>query len=145
MFQEYKEIFFGIAIGIGAALIDIGMDAAAEGYTYSAELIAHPSMMFYRGIFVVLGAGLGWLLWQRNRREREFRRLNDKLHQLQQDYGRLGLLLSSKLQTVLTRDDLRLSEEARRSVQEAYQLCHQLQEFTAGATDAARSDRAVGD
>ncbi|HKD86400.1 MAG TPA: hypothetical protein VKB58_16750 [Terriglobales bacterium] len=130
MFQEYKEIFFGLFIGLGAAMIDIGMDAASEGYSYSTEIVAHPSMMLYRGIFVVLGAGLGWLLWQRNRREREFRRLNEKLDKIQADCGRLGILLSSKLQAILTRDDLHLSEQAHRLVHEAYQLCHELQTFT---------------
>jgi hypothetical protein len=31
MFQNYKEIFFGLAFGIGAMLIDIAMDAMADG------------------------------------------------------------------------------------------------------------------
>jgi hypothetical protein len=132
MFQEYKEIFFGLAIGIGAAMIDVAMDASTEGYSYSAEVTAHPSMMFYRGIFIVLGAGLGWLLWQRNRRERDFRHVSERLQKLQQDCGRQGIVLSSKLQLILTRNDLHLSEEARRSVQEAYQLCHELQTLSGG-------------
>lgn len=132
MFQEYKEIFFGLAIGLGAAMIDIAMDAATEGLSYTAEVSAHPSMMFYRGIFVVLGAGLGWLLWQRNRREREFRRLSERLDKIQADCASQGLLLSSKLQAILTRDDLHLSEEARRLLHEVYQLCHQLQTFSGG-------------
>ena len=132
MFQEYKEIFFGLAIGLGAAMIDIAMDAATEGLSYTAEVSAHPSMMFYRGIFVVLGGGLGWLLWQRNRREREFRRLSETLNKIQQDCSGLGILLSSKMQVILTRDDLHLSEEAHRLVHEAYQLCHELQKFAGG-------------
>ena len=145
MFQEYKEIFFGLAIGIGAALIDIGMDASTEGYSYMAEVGAHPAMMIYRAIFIVLGGGLGWLLWQRNRREREFRRLDESLHKIQQACSRQGLLLSSKLQLILTRDDLRLSEEARRLVQETYQMCHDFQALSGETSkDAARSDRAVG-
>jgi len=66
MLQEYKEIFFGIAFGIGAFVIDTAMDAAAEGTSYFGELSAHPTMILYRAVFILLGLALGWLLWQMN-------------------------------------------------------------------------------
>lgn len=130
MLQEYKEIFFGIAFGIGAFVIDTAMDAAAEGKSYFGELSAHPSMILYRAVFILLGLVFGWLLWQKNRRERKYRRLREALHKLQQDCGTQTLLLGSTLQTLLTRDELRLSEDARRLVHNAYQMSQELRRLT---------------
>ena len=127
MFQEYKEIFFGLAFGLGAVIIDTVMDASAEGYSYLGELAAHPAMILYRAIFIVLGLGLGWLLWQRNRSEREVRRLSETLHRIQQQCGTQGLLIHSTLQVLLTRSDLHLPEEAQRLVHEAYQRSQEFQ------------------
>lgn len=130
MLQEYKEIFFGIAFGIGAFVIDTAMDAVAEGKSYFGELSAHPPMILYRAVFILLGLAFGWLLWQKNRRERKCRRLREALHKLQQDCGTQTLLLGSTLQTLLTRDELRLSEDARRLVHNAYQTSQELRRLT---------------
>ena len=62
----------------------------------------------------------------RNRRERRFRQLAEALRHLQQDCGAQTLLLPSTLQTVLTRDDLHLSDAASKLVQEAYQRSQEL-------------------
>jgi len=130
MLQHYKEIFFGIAFGVGAFLIDTAMDAAAGGNSFFGELGAHPSMILYRAVFILLGLAFGWLLWQKNRREREFRRLREALHNLQQECGTQTLLLRSTLQTLLTRDELRLSDDARQLVQNAYQMSQELGRLT---------------
>jgi|SRR5271165_1257939 len=127
MLQEYKEILFGLAFGIGAVILDTAMDATAQGNTYFGELTAHPAMMLYRAVFILLGLSLGWLLWQRNRTEREFRRVTEILRRIQQQSGTQGLLLRSTLQTLLTRNNLGLSDEARQLVQEAYQRTQEFQ------------------
>jgi hypothetical protein len=127
MFQKYKEIFFGLAFGIGAVLIDTGMDAMADGNSLMDEVAEHPGMMLYRAAFLVLGLALGWLLWQNNRRERRFRQLAETLHRLQQEIGTQTLLLRATLQTLLIRDDLHLSDGASKLVQEAYQRSQELQ------------------
>jgi hypothetical protein len=124
MFQRYKEIFFGLAFGILAVIIDTAMDSIAEGNSYVGELSAHPIMMLYRSVFILLGLGLGYLLWQRNRNEREVRRLTEAVRRIQQQIETQGLLLRSTLQTLLLRDDL--SSDAQRLLQEAY---HRTQEF----------------
>lgn len=127
MFQRYKEIFFGLAFGIGAALIDTGMDAAANGNSLLDEVSEHPGMLLYRAAFIALGLALGWLLWQRNRRERDFRQLTETLRRIQQDWGTQAILLRSTLQTMLTRDDLHLSEGASQLVHQAYLRSQELQ------------------
>ena len=129
MFQQYKEIFFGLAFGIGAVIIDTGMDATAEGTSYVGELTAHPVMLLYRAVFILLGLGLGWLLWQRNQTERAVRRLTETLHRIQQQCGTQGFLLRSTLQTLLTRDNLGLSEEAQQLVHDAYQRSQEFEKI----------------
>ena len=120
MFQKYKEILFGLAFGLGAVLIDTSMDATADGNSLVDEVVEHPGMLLYRGVFILLGLALGWLLWQRNRRERQVRDISETLRRVQRECGTQGLLLRSTLQTLLTRDDLHLSDEASRLLQDAY-------------------------
>ena len=131
MFQKYKEVFFGLAFGIGAFLIDTAMDASADGNSLLDEIAEHPGMLVYRFVFIALGLGLGWVLWQRNRRERKFRQIAETLRQVQQECGNQGLILHSTLQTLLTRGDLHLSEEASRLVQEAYERSQEFQRIAA--------------
>ena len=134
MFQKYKEIIFGLAFGVGAFLLDTAMDASTFGNSLPDEVAEHPGMLFYRTIFIVLGLALGWVLWQRNRRERQFRQIAETLRRVQQECGNQGLLLHSTLQTLLTRSDLHLSEEASRLVQEAYQRSQEFQRIAAEKT-----------
>jgi hypothetical protein len=127
MFQKYKEILFGLAFGIGAVVIDISMDAMADGNSFIDEMGEHPGMLLYRAVFVVFGLFLGWLLWQNNRREREVRRVAEMLHKLQQECGTQGLLLRASLQTLLMRADLRLTDDASRLLEEAYARSQEFQ------------------
>jgi hypothetical protein len=127
MLHRYKEIFFGLAFGIGAVLIDTKMDAIADGNSMMDEVIEHPGMLLYRAIFIVFGLLLGWLLWQSHRREREVRQTAETLGRIRQECGAQGLLLGSTLQRLLTRDDLHLSEEASRLLQDAYAKSQEFQ------------------
>ena len=127
MLQKYKEIVFGIIFGIAALIIDTGMDAKVQGNSLTEELAAHPGMMLYRLGFVLLGLAFGWLLWQNHARDREFQLLKETLHNFQQQCGTQCLLLRSTLQVLLTRNDLHLSDEAQRLVNDAYQRSQELQ------------------
>lgn len=127
MLQKYKEIFYGVAFGVGAEIMDTAIDAHMEGHGFWDELIQHPTMLLYRSLYVLFGLVLGWLLWQKNKRERDFRHLSETLERFHQECGRNALLLHTKLQVLLTRDDLRLSHEAQELVQFAYQRSQELQ------------------
>src|SRR5579864_9245931 len=119
MLQKYKEVFFGFTFGMIALVIDLAMDAAAEGNSLSDELSEHPGMMFYRLVFVLLGLLLGWLLWRGNRAERESRQLRETLRHIQQQCAAQGLLIGASLQKLLTRSDFGLSGQAQQLVEEA--------------------------
>ena len=120
MLQKYKEVLFGLAFGIGAVVLDTVMDAIADGNGFMDEVVEQPGMMLYRLLFIIFGLVLGWLLWERNRGERETRQLAETLNKVRRECGSQGLILRSALQTILTRDDLHLSDEALRLLQEAY-------------------------
>ena len=127
MLQKYKEIFYGLTFGILAVVIDTAMDATAEGHSYADEMASHPAMMLYRVSFILLGLAFGYLLWRNHKREHELRHLTEILQRVQHRCGTQALLLSSKLQVLLTRDDLHLSDQAQPLLQEAYQNSQELQ------------------
>ena len=106
---------------MGAATMDTAMDAHMQGYSVWVELIQHPAMLVYRSLFVSYGLALGWLLRKKNKRERDFRNLTRTLERFHRECGRSALLLHTKLQVLLTRNDLRLSHEAEEFVRFAYQ------------------------
>ena len=127
MLQKYKEIFYGGLFGFGAAVIDTAMDARMEGLSFRDELVQHPPMLLYRALFILFGVALGWLLWQKNKREREFRNLSEILKQFRQEYEGPAILMHTKLQLLLTREDLHLSDEAEELVQFVYRQSQDLQ------------------
>jgi hypothetical protein len=93
---------YGIFIGLVVFFLDTFMDAANEALSFTEELGRHPSMVFYRSLFVVAGFILGWLLWQRNKTARDFVRLQESLDQLRHECEKRSLLLHSSLQVLLT-------------------------------------------
>jgi hypothetical protein len=127
MVQKYKEIFYGMLFGVGAAIIDSIMDARAEGLGLWDELIQHPGMLLYRILFVLLGLVFGWLLWQKNKRERDFRDLDEMLHRFRQECGGTAFVMHTKLQVLLTRQDLHLSNEAEGLIRSIYERSQDLQ------------------
>lgn len=127
MLQKYKEIFYGLVFGLGAAVIDSVIDAHAENLSLWDELVQHPGMLLYRALFVAFGLALGWLLWQKNKRERDFRDLAETLKRFRQDYGGVALLMHTKLQLLLTRRDPNLSDETETLIRIVYQSSQELQ------------------
>lgn len=127
MLQKYKEIFYGGIFGFGVSVMDTFMDARMEGLSLQDEMVQHRSMLIYRTLFILFGLGLGWLLWQKNKREREFRDLSEILRRFRQDHEGPALLMHSKLQILLTRKDFHLSAEAEELVLFVYQKSQDLQ------------------
>ena len=127
MLQKYKEIFYGGLFGFGAGVIDTFMDARMEDLSFWDEMVQHRPMLVYRTLFILFGLALGWLLWQKNKREREFRDLSEILRRFRQEYEGPALLMHTKLQTVLTRKDLHLPAEAEELVRFVYQKSQDLQ------------------
>ena len=128
MIRRYREILYGLAFGLGASAIDVAMHARMEEGDILTELLRpKPAMLFYRLMFVAFGITLGWLLWQRSQREREFRRVAEILDRFQRDIAGPSALMHAKLQVLLTRSDCRLSQEAEAMIHFVYERSQEIQ------------------
>ena len=128
MFQKYKEIVYGLLFGVGAAVIDTVMHAQMTDRSFWVESVRpQPEMIFYRVLFLVFGLVLGWLLWQKNKRERDFRRLAETVEKFHRDLCAPALLMHTKLQVLLTSKDLHLPHEAEEVVRFAYERSREIQ------------------
>ncbi len=131
MLQRYKEILYGVLFGVGAVLIDTVMHSRMEGRSVWIEFVQpDPAMISYRVLFLLLGLALGWLLWQKNRRERDFRHLVEAFERFHRDLGAPALLMHTRLQVLLTRQDFQLSGEVEEAVRFVYEKSQEIQALT---------------
>lgn len=127
MLKNHKEVFYGLLFGLGASLIDVFMHASMGQQGLWAELF-HPAplMVAYRLILIVFGLALGWLLWRKNRVERDFRRLAETVDRFQREIRQPAYLIHAKLQLFLTRNDLDLPLEAQQMIRYAYEKSREI-------------------
>lgn len=122
MLQRYKEIFYGLLLGLGASLIDLVMHSQMESRSLWTELIhPQPMMVFYRLLFIAFGLSLGWSLWQKNKRERDFRQLAEVLARFHREIVSPAFLMHGKLQVLMMREDFRLPPEAMEIIRFIYE------------------------
>jgi hypothetical protein len=113
----YKEIFCGLLIGFGAWVIAAAMHAREEDASFWTELVhVHGGTFVYRSLFLVFGLALGWLLWTRNRHEREFRRLVEIYERFHGEVADPAFLIHGKCEELLWLSDGELPAKARESV-----------------------------
>ena len=87
MLVRFKEIWYGAFFGIGAVLIDAEMHSSMANRSLSQELgVIGEGMLFYRILFLGFGLFAGWLMWRSNRREREFRAVQNRFHHFQSQH-----------------------------------------------------------
>ena len=127
MLQRYKEVFYGLLFGLGASVIDVFMHASMEQQGFWMELFRpDPAMAAYRAAFIVFGLALGWLLWRKNKVERDFRSLAETLERFQRGIRQPAYLIHAKLQLFLTRKDVHLPLEAEEMVRYAYEKSREI-------------------
>ncbi len=121
MLNRYKEIFYGLFIGLGAWAIDALMHAKEEDGSFWTELVhVHSGTLLYRSFFIAFGLALGWLLWTRSRREREFRRLGEIYERFHREVADPAFLIHAKCEELLWLDDSKLPAPARELVRFVY-------------------------
>jgi|SRR5581483_5255801 len=131
MFQKYKEILYGLLFGVGAAVIDTVMHAQMTDRGFWVESVhPQPAMIFYRIVFLVFGLALGWLIWQKNKRERDFRSLAETVEKFHRNLCAPALLMHTKLQVLLTKQEFHLSREAEEVVRFVYERSREVQALT---------------
>jgi predicted histidine transporter YuiF (NhaC family) len=126
MLSSYKEIVYGIALGVGAAVFDTILDAKAENQSFAAEIGSHPAMMLYRALFVLFGLIVGWLVWRNRKREHELQRLMDEMRRFHQEYEARSIVLHTNLQLLLTKA-LNLPPDGEALLRSTYEKSRELQ------------------
>src|SRR5215469_4736517 len=127
MLRHYKEIFYGLIFGLGAALIDTFVDATTE---HKAIWDFGPGMLLYRALFVLFGLTLGWLLWRNNQSEREFRWLVAAIDKFQSEIGPPMVVIHAQAQLLLTKPGTPLPPEVEVIVRSIHDQSLKLQSIT---------------
>jgi hypothetical protein len=128
--SKYKEVLFGAAFGVGASLIDVEMHSTMAHSDFLQELLhPEPAMALYRALFVILGIGLGVLLWQRNRRERDYRRISGALVELRSGVAAPSMLIHTNLQLLLTQHAGAVPDDVMAILRSSYEHSVLLQRF----------------
>ena len=129
--KKHREVVYGAAFGLGAAILDVMLHAWTEHSGIWQELL-RPSLGtgLYRILFLVFGVALGWVLLQKSRKELELNRLTESLQQFQRQIVAPAMLIHTKLQVLLTRSDLNLSSEAETLLRSIYELSQAIQSAT---------------
>lgn len=127
MFRHYKEIIYGLIFGLGAAGIDTFVDATME---HKAFWDFSLGMVLYRGLFVLFGLILGWLLWRNNQSERQFRSLTEAVEKLQHDLGPPTVIIHAQTQLLLTKLGSPLPPETEAIVRSIHEQSLKLQSIT---------------
>lgn len=122
MLKRYKELVYGLLLGIGAWMIDVVMHAQMTSRSIWAEFTEpQTGMVFYRVLYVGFGLALGWSLWQRNKRERDFRRIAEVVRRFHGEIAGPASLIHAKVQALLVRDDLHMPPETQEVIQFVYE------------------------
>ena len=83
MLKRYKEIFFGLLLGLAMWVVDAAMHVQLGAAVHSSggfvEELFRPgaTQLLFRCAFLFIGVAFGWALWRSNWRERELRALED--------------------------------------------------------------------
>ena len=131
MLERYREIFYGLLVGIGVEILDVGMHAHEEGRSYWQEAMqTQPATLLYRFLFLSFGVGMGWLLWKRNKRERDYRQVVETLRGFQRDVANPASVVNAQLEVLLTRKDLQLTQATEEIVRSMYERSRQIVSLT---------------
>ncbi len=123
MLSRYREIFYGFLFGIGAAGIDMFTDAKMQDKPF---LDVSTGMVLYRILFVLFGCVLGWLLWRKNQRERQFRSLLAAMKKLCSEIGPPTVMIHAQTQSLLTKPGLGLPPDAQTMIRAIYEESQKL-------------------
>lgn len=123
--KGHREIVYGLLFGVGAALLDMLIDAVVQNRPYWDVPVV---MIFYRLLFILFGLFLGWLLWRKNTSERKFRSLEDQVQELRHRIGAPTTVIYTQAQLLLVgRDAGQLSPQVQSVVRTIYEQSQKLQ------------------
>ena len=118
MFRRYKEIFYGLGLGLAMWVVDAAMHAQlgaeVQSHGLAAELLRPgATQLFFRVVFVAISTALGWALWRSNWRERELRALEDAVVAFHRQLDGSAVRIMSYARMLQSRPGLEHDEVAR--------------------------------
>ena len=118
-FRSYKEIWFGLGLGVLAWLVDavmhveLGADIHSGGFW--GEIFApHPTALIFRGFYMIVAISFGFFLWRANWRERQLRALELAVIAFQRRLDAAALRITGATRGLQARNSIRLDETAMR-------------------------------
>jgi hypothetical protein len=158
--RRYKEIFYGLLLGVAMWVTDAAMHAQLGVEINSKGLaneLLHPgtTQFLFRSVFVVISLILGWSLWHSNWRERELRALEDAIVAFHRQLDSPAMRIVSHIRMLqgrpsVTRDDVAqniaqsIGDDAHTIDQLTEQYLHFNEQVMAGRTrEAIETLRAI--
>lgn len=122
-FKSYKEIWFGIGLGLSAWLVDAVMhvELGAEvhaGNLWSEIFAPHPTALIFRIFYLLIAVAFGFFLWRANWRERQLRALEQAVVAFQRQLDAPALRILGAVRGLQKRNSVRLDETAERLASE---------------------------
>ncbi|MBI3652702.1 MAG: hypothetical protein HY231_16895 [Acidobacteria bacterium] len=123
MFRWYKEIWFGVAMGICMWMLDALMHTTQHNeFTWSAfgqEIGANDSnSLIFRSMFVIVSIGLGSSLWRSNQRRNQITHIQSLLSALRRQIGNPSLLIVEYAQMLHLREGWPVGRDSIQIIQE---------------------------
>ena len=123
MLGRYKEIWYGIVIGISMWALDAMMHASMHselGWSeFRQEFIASNStQLFFRSLFVIVSMGFGFSLWLSNQRKCQVLDLQDAINSLHSQIVNPALLISGYCRMLSFKEGWPVSREEVEMIRE---------------------------
>lgn len=117
--KNYKEIWFGVGLGLSAWLVDAVMhvELGAEvhaGNLWTEIFAPHPTALIFRCLYLVIAFAFGVFLWRANWRERRLRALEQAVVAFQRQLDAPALRILGAVRGLQNRNSVRLDETAER-------------------------------
>ncbi len=116
-FKCYKEIWFGVGLGVAAWLVDAVMHVELGADVHSGNLwteifAPHPTALVFRLLYLVIAVAFGVFLWRANWRERQMQALEQSVIAFQRQLDIPALRLLAAARQLRSRNSVRLDETA---------------------------------
>ncbi|MEW6732870.1 MAG: hypothetical protein AB1489_16210 [Acidobacteriota bacterium] len=123
MVRGYKEIRYGIAIGISMWTLDVMMHTSTHGplslSAFIEELLANDStQLFFRNLFVIVSVSFGLALWQSNRHKNQVKDLQVAMDSFQREIVNPLLLITGYSQLLSLKEGWPVNREEIEMVRE---------------------------
>ena len=161
IFRRYKEIIFGLLLGLAMWGVDavmhaqLGADVHSSGSLADELLRPGTTQLIFRSGFLVISMAFGWALWRSNWRERELHALEDAIIAFHRQLGSPAMRIVSHVRMLqgrpaVSRDEVAASlaesigDDARTIDHLTQQYIHFSEHVMAGrASEAVETLRAI--